>query len=79
MELTEATWPSSPEGITLGGFGLNLTTESLARFGELLLDQGRYDGRQLVPADWIAAATSKQVPNDNQDNPDWKQGYGYQF
>jgi CubicO group peptidase (beta-lactamase class C family) len=79
MELTEATWGSSPEGITLGGFGLSLTTESLARFGQLLLDQGRYDDRQLVPADWLAAATSKQVPNDNQDNPDWKQGYGYQF
>jgi hypothetical protein len=79
MELNEATWPSSPEGITLGGFGLDLTTESLARFGQLLLDKGRYDEAQLVPVDWIAAATSKQVPNDNQDNPDWKQGYGYQF
>ena len=79
MELTEATWPSSPEGVTLGGFGLDLTTESLARFGQLLLDNGRYDNAQLVPADWITAATSKQVPNDNQDNPDWKQGYGYQF
>ena len=79
MEMTEATWGSSPEGITLGGFGLSLTTESLARFGQLLLDDGRYDDRQLVPADWLAAATGKQVPNDNQDNPDWQQGYGYQF
>lgn len=79
LGMTEATWPASPEGITLGGFGLSLTTESLARFGQFLLDQGRYDGRQLVPADWVAAATSRQVPNDNQDNPDWKQGYGYQF
>ena len=75
LGITEATWPSSAEGITFGGFGLSLTTESLARFGRLLLD----GGGDLLPADWVAEATSKQVPNDNQDNPDWQQGYGYQF
>jgi CubicO group peptidase (beta-lactamase class C family) len=79
MGMTEATWASSPEGVTLGGFGLSLTTESVARFGRFLLDQGRYDGEQLVPAEWIEAATGKQVPNDSQDNVDWQQGYGYQF
>lgn len=75
LGMDEATWPSSAEGITFGGFGLSLTTESLARFGQLLLD----GGGDLLPADWITAATGKQVPNDNQDNPDWQQGYGYQF
>ena len=75
LGITEATWGSSAEGITYGGFGLSLTTESLARFGQLLLD----GGGDLLPADWIAEATSKQVPNDTQDNPDWQQGYGYQF
>jgi hypothetical protein len=32
-----------------------------------------------VPADWVAAATSKQVSNGPDENPDWEQGYGYQF
>ncbi|WP_241997971.1 MULTISPECIES: serine hydrolase [Kribbella] len=75
---SEATWEISREGITKGGWGLSLSTESLARFGQLLLQRGSWDGQQLVPASWIDAATSKQVPN-NQDNPDWQQGYGYQF
>lgn len=75
LGITEATWPSSSEGITFGGFGLSLTTESLARFGQLVLE----GGGDLLPAAWIAEATSKQVPNDSQDNPDWQQGYGYQF
>jgi CubicO group peptidase (beta-lactamase class C family) len=76
---TEATWEVSPEGVTTGGWGLSLNTESLARFGQFLLQEGRWNGRQLVPAQWIAEATAKQVPNDNEDNLDWQQGYGYQF
>jgi CubicO group peptidase (beta-lactamase class C family) len=75
----EAIWALSKEGITTGGWGLSLTTESLANFGQFLLQRGSWDGRQLVPADWIDAATSKQVDNGNEDNPDWQQGYGYQF
>jgi len=76
---SEASWEISREGITKGGWGLSLNTESLARFGQLLLQRGSWDGRQLIPASWIDAATAKQVPNDNEDNLDWQQGYGYQF
>jgi CubicO group peptidase (beta-lactamase class C family) len=76
---TEAIWDKSREGITTGGWGLSLTTDSLARFGQLLVQRGEWDGKQLIPAEWIDAATAKQVPNDNQDNPDWQQGYGFQF
>jgi CubicO group peptidase (beta-lactamase class C family) len=76
---TEATWQKSKEGITVGGWGLSLNTESMACFGQLLLQHGQWEGRQLVPAEWYEAATSKQVPNDNEENPDWKQGYGFQF
>ncbi|WP_241997676.1 serine hydrolase [Kribbella sp. VKM Ac-2569] len=76
---TEATWQVSKEGIVVGGWGLSLNTESLACFGQLLLQHGEWNGKQLVPAEWFEAATSKQVPNDNEENPDWKQGYGFQF
>ncbi|MFI5692929.1 serine hydrolase domain-containing protein [Kribbella sp. NPDC051586] len=76
---TEATWQVSREGITTGGWGLSINTESLACFGQLLLQHGEWQGKQLVPAEWYEAATSKQVSNDNQENPDWKQGYGFQF
>jgi len=76
---TEATWQVSKEGIVVGGWGLSLNTESLACFGQLLLQHGEWNGEQVVPAEWYEAATSKQVPNDNQENPDWQQGYGFQF
>lgn len=74
-----ATWESCPRGINVGGWGLNITTESIARFGQLYLQQGRWGDQQLVPAAWVAAATSKQVANDQGANIDWRQGYGYQF
>ncbi|MFC0624440.1 serine hydrolase domain-containing protein [Kribbella deserti] len=72
---TEARWQETPDGINTGGWGLELNTESVAVFGQLLLDRGG----DVIPAHWVEAATSKQVPNDNQDNPDWRKGYGFQF
>jgi CubicO group peptidase (beta-lactamase class C family) len=76
---TEASWQVSSEGVTVGGWGLSINTESLACFGQLVLQRGVWEGKQLVPAEWYEAATSKQVPNDNEENPDWKKGYGFQF
>jgi len=73
-----AVWESCPRGINTGGWGLNITTDAIARFGQLYLQQGRWQGQQLIPADWVAAATAAQTAN-NGDNPDWREGYGYQF
>jgi CubicO group peptidase (beta-lactamase class C family) len=76
-------WGSSPEGNSLGGYGLSLCTEDIAKFGQLYLQKGKWNGRQLIPQDWIEQATSKQVPNDKEGHAnigiDWKQGYGFQF
>jgi CubicO group peptidase (beta-lactamase class C family) len=41
---------------------------------------GRWDGSQLISENWIAEATSRQIDTANQQsNPDWRQGYGFQF
>ncbi|MGI6366851.1 MAG: serine hydrolase domain-containing protein [Anaerolineae bacterium] len=73
-------WDSDPLGINMGGFGLHLTTEDIARFGQLFLQEGRWGDRQLVPADWIRTAHVAHSDNSNQPgNPDWQQGYGYQM
>jgi CubicO group peptidase (beta-lactamase class C family) len=79
LGITEAIWETSDEGINMGGWGLSLNTHSLAAFAQLLVQRGVWEGKQLGPSEWIEAATSAQVDNSNQDNPDWKQGYGYQF
>jgi len=72
-------WESCPRGINIGGWGLSITTEDIARFGQCLLQEGCWDGRQLIPADWVRRATSAQVSNGDDPGSDWTQGYGYQF
>jgi CubicO group peptidase (beta-lactamase class C family)/poly(3-hydroxybutyrate) depolymerase len=74
-----ATWGTSPQGISLGGYGLSLRTEDIAKFGLLLLDRGKWNGSQLVPANWIDEATKRQVSTRRDESQDWGQGYGYQF
>jgi hypothetical protein len=54
-------------------------TGEIACFGQLLLQKGMWQGRQLVPAAWIEQATSKQVANGDKPTSDWAQGYGFQF
>jgi CubicO group peptidase (beta-lactamase class C family) len=72
-------WDESPEGVSLGGYGLYLKTEDIAKFGQLYLQKGKWGDRQLVPAGWIEQATSKQVSNGSDPSRDWDQGYGFQF
>jgi len=76
-------WDISPEGYSLGGYGLYLCTEDVAKFGQLYLQNGEWDGRQLIPKNWIQEATRKQVSNEMESHAqigvDWTQGYGFQF
>lgn len=72
-------WGKSPQGVNLGGYGLDIRTEDIAKFGQLYLQKGRWEGRQLIPTRWVEAATSRQTSNGSNPASDWEQGYGYQF
>jgi CubicO group peptidase (beta-lactamase class C family) len=73
------TWETSPQGVSAGGYGLSIRTEDIARFGQLYLQKGKWQGKQIVPESWIEAATSRQTSNGSNPQSDWDQGYGYQF
>ena len=86
-------WDESPTGVKTGGWGLYLKTEDLAKLGQLLLQGGVWEGKQIVPAEWVSEMSSAQVPcvpaGKNTDmlpellkdvkKSDWLQGYGYQM
>lgn len=82
-----ATWEQCPMGRDTGGWGLSVPTEALAKFGQLYLQKGKWNGVQLLPEQWVAEATSfkiQQPPRGNaktrpKEKDDWQQGYGYQF
>jgi CubicO group peptidase (beta-lactamase class C family) len=79
LGIGETRWEESPQGVNSGGWGLNLRTADIAKFGQLYLQRGVWQGRQLIPAAWIAEATSRQISNGVNRASDWEQGYGYQF
>ncbi|HEY1790020.1 MAG TPA: serine hydrolase [Verrucomicrobiae bacterium] len=83
LGIKDPRWDSSPEGNSLGGYGLYLCTEDIAKFGQLYLQKGKWNGHQLVPKKWVKEATSLQVRNDGEGHSkigiDWRQGYGFQF
>jgi CubicO group peptidase (beta-lactamase class C family) len=72
-------WDISAQGYSHGASGLHLTTEDVAKFGQLLLQRGEWNGRRLVPAEWVDLATSRQASNGSDPDGDWDQGYGFQF
>src|SRR5690348_907304 len=72
-------WDTFPPGREQGFSGLHARTEDIAKLGLLYLQRGQWEGSQLIPAEWVAEATSQQVANPAEDNPDWRQGYGFQF
>ncbi len=79
LGIANPTWEASKQGVSLGGFGLSIRTEDIAKFGQLYLQKGRWNGKQLVPASWTETATSRWMSNGSNPASDWEQGYGFQF
>jgi hypothetical protein len=79
LGIEKPTWEMSPQGVSAGGFGLSIRTEDIAKFGQLYLQKGKWNDKQLVPAAWVAEATARQTANGSNPTSDWDQGYGYQF
>src|SRR5207253_102063 len=76
LGIERPTWETSPQGVSTGGYGLSIRTRDIASFGQLYLQKGKWQGKQLVPEAWIEAATARQTSNGSNPKSDWDQGYG---
>jgi len=74
-----ASWQQYPDGRDIGFSGLFATTDTIARLGELYLRRGLWNGRRIISESWVAEATRPHVSTAGESNPDWRQGYGFQF
>lgn len=85
LGITGIDWEIDPQNINVGGWGLRLKTEDMAKFGQLFLNKGKWNGKQILPAAWIEEATTKKIdqdplaPQSKKDSSDWLQGYCYQM
>jgi len=76
----EAYFLNGPDGETWAGSGFIATTSDLARIAYLLLNHGRWNGKQLLPEDYAIAATAPQIQNDDgATHTRFNCGYGYQI
>ena len=50
-----------PQGVSTGWWGLKLQPRVMEKLWELFLADGRWEGQQVVPADWVDQATTQQV------------------
>jgi CubicO group peptidase (beta-lactamase class C family) len=78
LNITNATWGENFEGINMGASHLRMPTEDLAKFGQLYLQKGLWNGKQVISRGWVAEASSKQMVNGKNDSS-WGYGYGFQF
>jgi CubicO group peptidase (beta-lactamase class C family) len=78
LNITNTTWGENFEGINMGASHLRMPTEDIAKFGQLYLQNGMWNGKQIISKEWVREASSKQISNGNNDSS-WGYGYGYQF
>jgi CubicO group peptidase (beta-lactamase class C family) len=85
LGIAKPDWEESPKHINTGGWGLRLRTEDIAKFAQLFLQKGKWNGRQILPQGWVEEASTAHIiqhPGYSQakrDSSDWEQGYGYQM
>jgi CubicO group peptidase (beta-lactamase class C family) len=74
LGITDWSWESAKDGITFGAFSLFLKPRDLAKFGQLLLQKGRWGNQQIVDSSWIDKAVKPVVTTDGPGS-----SYGYYF
>ena len=75
MHITDVSWEESPEGYNVGGWGLHIQCESLAKMGQLFLQKGKWNGKQLVSEEWVKQMMSNHIATSEEGTA----YYGYQM
>ncbi len=73
INASDVSWATDPQGIAIGGYGISMRPHDMAKLGLLLQSNGKWDGNQVVPSDWVPTATREQVRVEGDKD------YGYLF
>jgi CubicO group peptidase (beta-lactamase class C family) len=73
LGIADVDWSSNPQGISVGYSELRMHPQDMAKIGVLYLNEGRWDGEQIVPSTWVNSSTSQFISATLED------GYGYQW
>jgi CubicO group peptidase (beta-lactamase class C family) len=75
MQIMTAEWGRTPTGLPNGGSGLFLEPRDMAKFGQIFIGDGEWNGQQIISSEWIETSTQRHV------SLSWNRtsGYGYQW
>ncbi len=79
---SEAYWIVDKAGMEFALGGLNATARDYAKLGQLFLDTGKWQGRQIVPREWVLASITPDAPHvmpGKRANAALTDGYGFQW
>jgi CubicO group peptidase (beta-lactamase class C family) len=75
LGIKDVDWATDPSGVTNGAWGIHMTTREMAKFGFLYLHNGLWDGKQLVPKDWVSQSIAPYMVQESPEGD--KRGYGF--
>ena len=61
LHITQCDWELAPDSVEIGAWGLRLHAESQAKLGQLMLQHGKWNGKQLISAQWIHDMTQRLI------------------
>ena len=61
LGIVDVSWRRDPQGLPIGGYGLFMLPRDMAKIGYLYLHRGEWDGRQLLPREWVDKVFNPQV------------------
>lgn len=75
LGISTVTWRADPQGINAGGMYIQMKPRDMAKFGYLYLSNGSWDGKRIIPAEWVEISTRKHYDMGESAVVD----YGYQW
>ena len=79
LGITKVLWEKDPNGYYIGGWGLSLKAKDMAKFGMLYLNDGFFQGTQVVPSEWVKLSTTERTGMIGTYYSGWNKTYGYGF
>lgn len=77
--ITRLSWLNYKDGITMGGYGIKTTPRELGKIGELMLNDGMWNGKQIVSSTWIDEMTTAKIPPSEMGGYGSGIAFGYQW
>lgn len=75
LNITKYEWQYTPQRVANTAGGLRMSALDLARYGQLYKNGGRWNGKQIVPRNWVEQSFTKQIKLPSGEN----EYYGYLF